>query len=51
MITRGFVQWVERLVSLSDVFVVVRPILREVVVLCTVLLYQLLSKKGKGSSV
>jgi len=41
VITRGFVQWVERLVPLSDVFVVVRPILREVVVLCTVLLYQL----------
>ena len=41
MIARWFVQWVERLVSRSDLLVVVRAILGEIVVLGTILLYQL----------
>ena len=41
MIARWFVQGVERLVSRSDLLVVVRAILGEIVVLGTILLYQL----------
>ena len=41
MVARWFVQWVERLVSRSDLFVVVRAVLGEIVVLGTILLYQL----------
>ena len=41
MVARWFVQWVERLVSRSDFLVVVRAVLGEIVVLGTILLYQL----------
>ena len=41
MVARWFVQGVERLVSRSDLLVVVRAILGEIVVLGTILLYQL----------
>ena len=41
MVARWFVQWVERLVSRSDLLVVVRAVLGEIVVLGTILLYQL----------
>jgi len=41
MVARWFVQWVERLISWSNLFVIVRSVLGEIVVLGTVLLYQL----------
>ena len=41
MVARWFVQGVERLVSWPDLLVVVRAVLGEIVVLGTILLYQL----------
>lgn len=41
VITRRFVHWVEWFVPLSDPLMVVRSILREIEVLCAILLYQL----------